>query len=577
MPESTFADDPRLLSVASTIASGETVDWTTVPADPETTTVLDELRTLEGLCRAAEPIPDAWGPFAISGELGHGSYGTVYRAIDKNLNLPIALKVIRPVAPADREACAVALDEARLLAQINHPNVVRIYGAEQLGDEVGISMELVRGRTLDRMVRELGPFNADEAMLIGIDLCRAAAAVHAAGLLHGDIKANNVMRAQGGRTVLMDFGAGRDLKAAADRSGRRTIGTPAYLAPEVLEGGKPTRASDIYSLGVLLFYLVTGKHPVHGDTQTTVARQHSGATARRLHELRPGLPASFVHIVERATAERPAERYATAGELEAAIARAVRHEESAPAPAPLVSRLKPYFLAAAVTVAILGLGYLGWRQSGAGAPEPQTAVTSTASAPAAAPAADAYRIEAAFYRQQGGAPVRLQPGARVAPGDLLSLEVRSSVPTYVYVVNEDDQGASFLLFPLPGQQLTNPLKPGERHEIPGIVNGTRVTWEVSTAGGREHFLVFATPEPPSPAFERMFANLPPPSLGAPALAQPLSGDLVGALRGVGGLAKAPARPSGVKLSDDYAVPLPDGEETARGVWVRQLTLENPGK
>ena len=190
---------------------------------------------------------------------------------------------------------------------------------------------------------------------------------------------------------------------------------------------------------------------------------------------------------------------------------------------------------------------------------------------------DSYRIEAAFYREQGGATVRLTPGSRVTPGDRLSLQVTSSVPTYVYIVNEDDRGASFLLFPLPGLESANPLTPGTRHEIPGAANGTRLFWEVSSAGGREHFLIFASPQPLSPAFQRVFDGLPRARAGAPVLAEPMSGEMASVLRGVGGLVKGPTVSAGPGLRAEFGSPLPTGEETARGVWVRQLTLDNPGR
>jgi len=570
------ADDPRLLSVASTIAKGERVDWDALPADtdPETTTILDELRALEGVCQASSPIPDAWGPFRITGEIGHGSYGTVYSALDHNLGVEVALKVIRAGATGEEVDAARALNEARLLAQINHPNVVRVYWAEQIGQEVGISMELVRGRTLHWLVRTNGPFSASETMLIGVDLCRAVAAVHGARLLHGDIKANNVMRATGGRAVLMDFGAGYDQKSGARRLRRRTAGTPIYLAPEVLDGEPRSKASDIYSLGVLLFYLATGTYPVDGHTPDEIEGKHEARARRLLRDLRPDLPESFIHVVERATAERPEDRYQTVGELEAALNRASREDDPVPVPTP--TPRWPLPLAAVVAIALMGVGYQTWRS------RPDTTVTSPGAGnagvvtPPAPVPAGSYDVEAAFYRQQSGNAVRLQPGTRVAPGDQLSLQIQTSVPSYVYVVNEDDQGESYLLFPLPGQHLTNPVPPGERHEIPGVVNGERITWVVSSAGGREHFLVFVSPQPVSPAFERMFAGLPRPTAGAPT-AQRVPDELASALRGVGGLAKAPARPSGERLSNEFAVPLPDARETARGVWVRQLTLENPGK
>ena len=116
---------------------------------------------------------------------------------------------------------------------------------------------------------------------------------------------------------------------------------------------------------------------------------------------------------------------------------------------------------------------------------------------------------------------------------------------------------------------------GQRHDIPGVLNGERLTWRVTSEGGREHFLIFASPDPPSPAFDRIFAMLPRPTADGPAV--PVSTDLAGVLRGVGGLAKAPAQRTSTGLTREFGVPLTNAEETVRGVWVRQLTLENPRK
>jgi hypothetical protein len=192
-------------------------------------------------------------------------------------------------------------------------------------------------------------------------------------------------------------------------------------------------------------------------------------------------------------------------------------------------------------------------------------------------AADAYRIEAAFYREADGRKIRLEPGARVAPRDRISLQVTSSVPTYLFVVNEDDKGAGYLLFPLKGHPLSNPLPPATRHDLPGVVAGERLAWEVSTAGGREHFLLFASPEPPSPALQRIFASLPQPSVGGTPVPAPVSPDLAVELRGVGGLVKSPVPSEASALTRDFTVALSNIEETVRGAWVRQLTLENPAK
>ena len=576
MSGSRRAEDPRLLSLASAISTGGPVNWEQVSpdSDAETTAIVEQLRVLDGVLRLSHPIPDVWGPFTITGEIGRGAYGTVYRAFDDNLNLEVALKVIRVAGP--HVDISRGLNEARLLAQVNHPNVVRVYRAERIGDEVGVSMELVHGRTLNDLVALQGPFSARETILIGTDICRALAAVHSVRLVHGDIKAQNVMRAKGGRTVLMDFGAGFDVKTD-QMSHHQFAGTPLYLAPEVFAGGVRTPVSDIYSVGVLLYYLATGAYPTEGRTRAELGRWHQVHTPPRLlRDLRPDLPEPFIRVVDQALAERPEDRYQTAGKLEAALNQALRNEDAAP------GRRSPYrpwgksVLAAAVVIVALAVGYGLWNtlpdriampRSGAAPPDN--------AAPSAAPTADTYRIEAGFYREQNGTTVRLQPGARVAPGDRIFLQVVSSVPTYLYVVNEDDQGQSFLLFPLAGRPQANPLSAATRHVIPDTVNGERMFWTVSSAGGREHFLIFASPLPPSPAFARLFAALPQPSLDTAVLAQPLSTDQASALRGVGALSKAPAQAPGTKLNEEFSAPLPDIEETARGVWVRQLTLANP--
>jgi hypothetical protein len=160
---------------------------------------------------------------------------------------------------------------------------------------------------------------------------------------------------------------------------------------------------------------------------------------------------------------------------------------------------------------------------------------------------------------------------------MLSLQVRASVPIHIYVVNEDERGESFLLFPLPGQSLTNPLPAGQRHRLPGIVEGYPSSWQVTSAGEREHFLIFATPEPPTPAFARMFAAIPPATPGKRVEHHRLSPEALGVLRGVGGVARVAGRSDPLRMTQEFATPLASGEESVRGVWVRQITLANPAR
>ena len=563
------ADDP-LLSVAERISDGAPVDWSRLQdqiSTPEQSAVAEELRSLERFARAVQETPSTWGRFRIVAEIGRGTFGTVYRAVDPTLQLEVALKVSRshfPSVPIEREK---ALEEARRLVKIKHPNVVRAYGAECIGGDVGLSMELVHGHTLDEIVKRQKPFSAGEAAIIGLDLCRALAAVHGAGQLHGDIKAHNVMREDGGRTVLMDFGTGRDLKREPAGPGGDFAGTPLYLAPEVFAGHTRTAASDIYSLGVLLFFLVTGSYPVEGETRSEIGRQHNARGVRRpLRDVRPDLPDGFIHVVERAVAEDPAQRYESAGALEAALALVV----SPPVPAPIPEPRSTWrlVLLAASALLVVGLGTLAAYRM----------LNASSKAIPGSGASATYRIDAAFYQERPGSVQRLQPGAEVAPGDALSLQVQVSVPAHVYVVTEDEQGESHLLFPLPGQALPNPLPPGQRHRLPGMINGEAVSWQVTTAGQREHFLIFASPER-TPEFEELFASLPQPTIGKPVLTTArLSTEALGVLRSVGGLTTSPTRVDRqLRLTPEFSTPLASGEETVQGRWVRHAVFENRGK
>jgi len=585
------SDNSPLLSAAEKITTGERVDWNEVQsqiATPDQAAVVEELRSLEQYAQSSGQAPATWGRFHIVSELGRGTFGTVYCAIDPTLQLEVALKVVNrsrvPGIPVDTER---ALDEARRLVKVKHPNVVRAYGAELIGDEVGLSMEIVKGQTLDEIVRRQAPFSANEATIIGLDLCRALAAVHGSGILHGDVKAHNVMREKGGRTVLMDFGTGRDMKRAPSAPGKDFAGTPLYLAPEVFDGHARTPASEIYSLGVLLYFLVTAKYPVEGDSRTEIGRLHDRSDRRKpLRDTRPDLPDGFIRVVERATAERPEERYQSAGELEAALARVIsaasREPTPIPVPVPNPPDWKKLVLYAAsivlvVAVAAMTLPRMFERSDNPTAVvSPDAAVGSTA-LPSAAATATTYRIETAFYREGKGVVQRLKPGDTLAPGDAMSLQVQASIPMYFYVVNEDERGDSFLMFPLPGQALQNPLPPGQRHRLPAAASGELISWQVTSTGQREHFLLVASPAR-STKFDELFATLPQPVFGRATQNARLSSVGISLLRSVGGLTASPANiDRQLRLMPEFSTPLTEGEEASQGVWIRHASFVNPDK
>ena len=199
-------------------------------------------------------------------------------------------------------------------------------------------MEYIQGQTLADMVNERGPMSAREVVGIGIDLCGALSALQAASLLHRDIKAQNVMRQVGGRIVLMDFSGA--WTSEAGETATDFSGTPAYMAPELFEGRPTSVASDIYSLGVLLFYLLSGRRPVEAGSLAELKEAHARGARTRLRDLRPELPDGVVQIVERAAAHDPHDRFHSAGELEHALTGTLGAHAAVPVPDPAASRAR---------------------------------------------------------------------------------------------------------------------------------------------------------------------------------------------------------------------------------------------
>lgn len=274
----------------------------------------DETHTSAGAPEGT--LAGTWGDLRLLAELGSGGFGRVYRARDPVLARDVALKVIKLRSPEQAEA---VLREGQMLARVRHHHVVTVYAARRIGDEVGLTMELIAGQHLTEVVRTGGPMGAEEAAVIGMRICQALSAVHAAGLIHRDVKTRNVMRESGGRVVLMDFGAGREMGDIQRRAASDLSGTPLYLAPELFTGRPASVASDLYSLGVLLFYLVTRDYPVREKSIADLALAHASGQRRSVSDLRPDLPIGFVRVVERALSPNPADRYASAGAMMTAL------------------------------------------------------------------------------------------------------------------------------------------------------------------------------------------------------------------------------------------------------------------
>ncbi len=269
-------DAQRIAELAEVVADSRTQDWdaawNSVDDESERETIA-KLRAVASIGRFFATVGTArgslrhpllsagamWGALRVLEHLGSGKFGDVYRAWDPALDREVALKILHHQDGDDTVETQV-IEEGRLMARVRHPNVVSIYGAQRVNGVTGLWMEYVKGRTLAAELGERGTFSAEELTCVGVELCRALEAVHAAGLVHRDVKSQNVLREEGGRIVLGDFGTGRAIDDSLTSAGS-LAGTPAYLAPELFEGRPVSAQSDLYSLGVLLFHLATRGYP----------------------------------------------------------------------------------------------------------------------------------------------------------------------------------------------------------------------------------------------------------------------------------------------------------------------------
>ena len=315
--------DP-LIEAALTATEGGSANWDELrermPGESQT---IDELAALVDVFAAyGGEMPSetadafAWGPLEVRRRIGGGSFGDVYVAWDPRLQREVALK-LRRAGTAERTRRW--LEEARRLARVRHPNVVTVHGAAQHDGRAGIWMDFVRGRTLEERLRHDGPLGAREAALVGVELCGALAAVHAEGLVHGDVKTHNVVREgvpgrgrDAGRLVLMDFGSAHESSSEDPAA----LGTPRFSAPEVLAGGRGTAASDLWSLGVVLYRLATDAWPIEAATLTDLRERLAKGDVTPLRAVRSELPAGFVAATERALAREPERRWGNAAEFE---------------------------------------------------------------------------------------------------------------------------------------------------------------------------------------------------------------------------------------------------------------------
>jgi len=271
------------------VLDADAVDWTSIRSeeDPEVgaLAIIDQItRLLRGTApRRVQAEPAfRFGHLLVYESIGAGSFGEVYRAHDPRLARDVALKLARPWEEGRSAAASSFLAEARRLARIRHPNVLTVFGATVHEGRAGFWTDLWRGSPLEARL-EAGPLSLEDAIHWGTQLCHAVAAVHAAGLIHGDITASNVLLDDTGHLVLVDFGSGLDEDSTGVGAlGSPVCGTPYYMAPELFRGGSPSASSDLYAIGVLLHRVMTGRYPVEANSLADLIEHHARAAAPAL-------------------------------------------------------------------------------------------------------------------------------------------------------------------------------------------------------------------------------------------------------------------------------------------------------
>ena len=266
------------------------------------------MSTLVGMCLN--------GRYRLDAQIGAGGMSTVYRAFDTTLERRVAVKLMHREIASDSDQLERFRREARSVAQLSHPHIVGVIDAGEEDGRPYIVFEYVEGETLKDRIRRMGRLPIDEAIAYAIEIARALGAAHARGIVHRDIKPQNVLVDEEGSAKVTDFGIARSLDEEGLTADGRVLGTTDYVSPEQALGHDVDGQSDIYSLGVVLYEMLTGDVPFHGENQVSVAMKHVREDLPDVQLLRPEVSARLAAVVDRMTEKDLGMRHPDAAAVE---------------------------------------------------------------------------------------------------------------------------------------------------------------------------------------------------------------------------------------------------------------------
>src|SRR5579884_3834814 len=255
------------------------------------------------------------GRYRLEARIASGGMSTVYRALDETLERQVAIKLMNREVASDSAQLERFRREARAVAQLSHPHIVAVIDTGEDDGRPYIVFEYVEGETLKDRIRRLGRLPIAEAVAYAIEIARALGAAHARHIVHRDVKPQNVLIDEEGSAKVTDFGIARTLDEDGLTADGRVLGTTDYVSPEQALGQQVTGQSDLYSLGIVLYEMLSGEVPFKGDSQVAVAMKHVREPLPDVQRMRPEVSAALASVVDRATAKRPEERYRDDAEL----------------------------------------------------------------------------------------------------------------------------------------------------------------------------------------------------------------------------------------------------------------------